>query len=54
MGPSRLSRLEIRAWEEDEGRTLSVWERRLIMDIDRAWFVAVSEDLTKDRGRDNG
>ena len=34
MGPSRLSRLEIQAWERDEGVRLERWERRAVMAID--------------------
>jgi hypothetical protein len=38
MGPSRLTRLEIRAWEEDEHIELEPWERRTIMALDRLWI----------------
>lgn len=34
MGPSRLSRMEIQAWERDEGVKLEPWERRSIMRLD--------------------
>jgi hypothetical protein len=47
MGPSRLSRQEIRLWEEDEGRRLAMWERKAVMALDAAWFSAISEDLAK-------
>lgn len=40
MGPARLSRAEIRLWEEDEGCPLARWERRVILAIDAAWFAA--------------
>lgn len=55
-GPSRLTRLEIRTWEEDEGRSLAIWQRRLILDIDAAWQAAVSKDLNQNRegARDHG
>lgn len=55
-GPSRLTRLEIRTWEEDEGRALSAWERRLILDIDAAWQAAFSADLnqTREGAKDHG
>lgn len=52
MGPGRLSRLEIHAWEADEGVTLARWERRCVMAIDAAWLKAVSEDLNqKSKGK---
>lgn len=34
FGPSRLSRLEIQAWERDEGVQLEPWERRALMALD--------------------
>jgi hypothetical protein len=34
FGPSRLPRLEIQAWERDEGVRLEPWERRAIMRLD--------------------
>lgn len=37
MAISRLSRAEIRLFEEDEGVKLERWERRAIMAIDAAW-----------------
>jgi hypothetical protein len=49
MGPARLSRLEIHAWEADEGVTMERWERRAVMAIDAAWLKAVSEDLRQSR-----
>lgn len=45
MGPSRLSRLEIRLWEADECVSLSLWERRAIIDLDGVWFAAVSDQI---------
>lgn len=39
MGAGRLSRLEIQAWERDEGVSLRPWERAAIIKIDAA-FVA--------------
>lgn len=47
MGPSRLTRLEIRAWEEDEGQALELWERRAIMAIDAAWVRSTNEQQSK-------
>lgn len=47
MGASRLSRLEIHAWEHDEGQRLERWERRAIMAIDAAWVRIVNEDQAK-------
>lgn len=43
--PPRLSRLEIRLWEQDEGVTLERWERRAIMAVDAAWVRSVSEEI---------
>lgn len=37
MGVSRLSRSEVRLWEEDEGVSLARWERKAIMAVDQAW-----------------
>lgn len=34
FGPARISRLEIQAWERDEGVRLEPWERRAIMQLD--------------------
>ena len=48
--PGRLSRLEIHAWEADEGVELERWERRAIMAIDEAWMKTVSEDLKDQKG----
>jgi len=39
-GPSRLTRLEIHAWQADEGVPLLHWERRAILAIDAAWVAA--------------
>jgi hypothetical protein len=38
LGPNRLTRAEIRAWETDEGQCLDLWERRAILRIDQAWI----------------
>lgn len=38
MGPSPLSRAEIRLWEEDEAVELARWERRAILDLDALWL----------------
>lgn len=38
MGPSRLTRQEIRLWQEDEAVELDRWERRALLAIDRAWM----------------
>lgn len=43
FGPCRLSRLEIRLWEEDEGVALAHWERRAIMALDACWLTATAE-----------
>jgi hypothetical protein len=43
MGPSRLSRLEIHAWEADEGHVLERWERKTLMAVDVAWVKAMGE-----------
>jgi hypothetical protein len=44
MGPSRLSRLEIRLWERDEGVALKPWERRCLMAIDSAWLRSLNDE----------
>lgn len=49
MGPSRLTRLEIHAWEQDEGLTLERWERRTIMQIDAAWVQFALAETDKSR-----
>jgi hypothetical protein len=38
LGPNRITRAEIRAWERDEGQSLDLWERRAILRIDQAWI----------------
>lgn len=40
MGPCRLSRLEIQAWERDQGVNLMAWERRAIIAVDGAWVAS--------------
>lgn len=40
LGPNRLTRAEIHAWEADEGHRLDLWERRAIMRIDQAWIAS--------------
>lgn len=45
MGPSRLSRFEIRLWEADECRRLELWERRAIIDIDNLWVGAMAQQM---------
>lgn len=47
MGVSRLSRLEIHAWEQDEGQQLERWERRAVMAIDAAWVRIVTAETEK-------
>jgi len=47
MGASRLSRLEIHAWEQDEGQRLERWERRAVMAIDAAWVRIVTAETEK-------
>lgn len=44
MAISPLSRLEIHAWEEDEGITLERWERRAILSIDAAYLASQSPE----------
>jgi hypothetical protein len=40
MGISPLSRMEIQAWEADEGVELTAWERRTILRLDAAFRAA--------------
>lgn len=47
MAPARISRLEIRLWEQDEAVRLERWERRAILAIDALWLRSVlSNDET--------
>lgn len=48
MGPNRLTRLEIQAWEQDEGVMLERWERRAIMALDTEHLRIIAE--TKPKG----
>jgi hypothetical protein len=50
MGPSRLSRVEIRTWEADEGVELEPWERRTILAIDSAYLASLADDHTGEEG----
>jgi hypothetical protein len=43
MGPSRITRFEVRLWEEDEAQPLDRWERRALMAIDAEWVRSVTE-----------
>jgi hypothetical protein len=43
MAPSRITRLEIQAWEDDEGIQLERWERRALLMVDAAWLQNVSK-----------
>lgn len=49
MGPSRLSRLEIRQWEADECVSLDLWERRAIIALDGIWFTHISAQMAQER-----
>lgn len=49
MGPSRLTRAEIRQWQRDERIPLEMWERRALLAIDAAWAKAAAEDLNRPR-----
>ncbi|MFY8164134.1 MAG: phage tail assembly chaperone [Brevundimonas sp.] len=54
MGISRLTRSEIRMWEEDEGVQLERWERRAIILLDAAYCAHASkpEKSNDDEGGD--
>lgn len=43
MGPNRLTRLEIQAWEQDEAVSLDRWERRAIMALDTEQLRIIAE-----------
>lgn len=43
MGASRLTRLEIQAWERDGFRNLLPWERQSILEVDAAWVRSVTD-----------
>lgn len=47
MGPNRLTRLEIQAWERDEGIRLERWERRAILMIDSEHLRVMAEAKPK-------
>jgi len=36
-GPQAISRLDLQAWERDEGVSLDYWERRALLNLDRLW-----------------
>lgn len=46
MAPCRLSRLDIQAWERDEGVRLELWERRAILQIDSLQLEIVTTTKT--------
>ena len=48
FGPSRLSRLEVQAWEQDECIRLERWERRAILALDAAFLATVSAQQPKE------
>jgi hypothetical protein len=50
FGPARLTRHEIRIWEEDEGIALEAWERRAILSIDAAWVASAQKQAEKPKG----
>lgn len=45
MGPCRIPRLEIRAWEQDERIRLADWERQAILRLDALWVRVTGEQL---------
>lgn len=47
MGIARLTRLDIRLFEEDEGIKLEPWERRAIFELDDLWLTAMQPDPKK-------
>lgn len=42
MGLRRLTRLDLRLWEQDEGHRLEPWERRAIFMVDDEWLAAMA------------
>jgi len=44
FGPNPLTRVEVRAWEADEGVALDPWERRAIYRLDAAWRLSQQPD----------
>lgn len=52
MGPSRLSRLDIRLWEADECVRLELWERRAIIDIDGMWVASMTQQIAAEQAAD--
>jgi hypothetical protein len=47
MAANRLTRLEIQAWERDEGVRLARWERRAIMAVDAEHLRIMAESSNK-------
>lgn len=47
MAANRLTRLEIQAWERDEGIRLARWERRAIMAVDAEHLRIMAERSNK-------
>ena len=50
MAANRLTRLEIQAWEQDEGIRLARWERRAIMAVDAEHLRIMAERADKKGG----
>lgn len=48
MGICRITRLEVRLWEEDEGVCLQPWERRAIFRLDDEYIAIMTP---KDPGK---
>lgn len=44
MGPTYITRQDIRLWEQDEAVRLAPWERRAILDLDAAMRAAHASD----------
>jgi len=44
MGPARITRHDIRAWEQDEAISLDPWERRAILNLDDALIASLNPD----------
>jgi hypothetical protein len=43
MGPARITRHDIHAWEADEATRLEPWERRAILDLEAALAASLNE-----------
>ncbi|MCC7267879.1 MAG: hypothetical protein IT546_11135 [Caulobacteraceae bacterium] len=51
FGVGRITRHDIRIWEEDEGRQLDRWERRALLRLDAAYLKSMAESAKEGSGQ---